>query len=287
LRSSGELRLGNEVGEPAFRRNRRRGGRECDEVLAIGTNVAIVGAGDAIATKYWLAPALPLPRRSRRSQHHGADASRRVIEHRRGRTNEGRPVGHPSFVFPPLTREQWERRWCTGRQARRRFGRTDRAPAWSRQRSLAFRPQDRNRSQQRSPSPRSGNCDQPEVGRLYEFHPGAAALLWAASELVPGAGHEGNAGPVTDGHGGAGATEGSTGMARTLAGTTPAGASPAARFGSPPSGHYTLPTRPIVAAVHHAPPATYGTPGRAGSVSAERPSQGSGIPCAILAGRAS
>ena len=51
--------------------------------------------------------------------------------------------------------------------------------------------------------------------------------------------------------------------------------------------HYTLRTRPIVAAVHSALPATYGTPGRTGSVRAERPSQGSGFPCAILAGRAS
>jgi hypothetical protein len=51
--------------------------------------------------------------------------------------------------------------------------------------------------------------------------------------------------------------------------------------------HYTFGTRPIVAAVHRALPATYGTPGRTGSVSAECPSQGSGFPCAILAGRAS
>ena len=33
-------------------------------------------------------------------------------------------------------------------------------------------------------------------------------------------------------------------------------------------------TRPIVAAVHRAPPATYGTPARTGSVSAECPSEG-------------
>jgi len=77
LRCAGERqpRLGRAAGEPAFRRNRRRGGRECDELLAIGDerrnrrrggrecdellaigeNVAIVGAGDTIATKRWSA----------------------------------------------------------------------------------------------------------------------------------------------------------------------------------------------------------------------------------------
>jgi hypothetical protein len=44
--------------------------------------------------------------------------------------------------------------------------------------------------QQRSPSPRSGNCDEPKVGHLFEFQPGAPTLLWASSELAPGAGHE-------------------------------------------------------------------------------------------------
>src|SRR5688500_18677671 len=82
---------------------------------------------------------------------------------------------------------------------------------------------------------------------------------------------------VTEDRRGTGSTEGASGRVRAPAGTTPAGAR---RF------HYTFRTRPIVAAVHRAPPATYGTPGRTGSVSAERPSQGSGIPCAILAGRA-
>jgi hypothetical protein len=49
----------------------------------------------------------------------------------------------------------------------------------------------------------------------------------------------------------------------------------------------TLPaTRPIVAAVHLRPSRHIREPGRTGSVSAERPAQGSVYPCAILMGRA-
>jgi hypothetical protein len=76
-------------------------------------------------------------------------------------------------------------------------------------------------------------------------------------------------------------------LRRHEAGGRPRGRGPIPRrpCGAPPC-HYNPRTRPIVVAVQSAPPATYGTPGRTGSVSAERPSQGSGIPCAILMGRA-
>src|SRR3954468_212600 len=58
------------------------------------------------------------------------------------------------------------------------------------------------------------------------------------------------------------------------------------RADKPRKSGYTAATRPIAAAVQPlGPPATYGHRPRTGSVSAESPAQGSGPPCAILAGR--
>jgi hypothetical protein len=183
-------------------------------------------------------------------------------------------------------------RSCTGVNYRERFGRTDLL-----RRGCSTSPPPGQGTQRSGPrqSPGRGNrgfassqTKKAAIGRLFDLEVARTPLGCFRSQLaLRGNGNE-DSRTRSRKASCAGTTEGTrdsgSGARRQEAGGRSAFGAALAQRGE--STTLSAP-RPIVAAVHSAPPATYGTPGRTGSVRVERPSQGSGLPCAILACRAS